>query len=123
VAKHRTKGETDWYHGILKSVREFFETMPVGAIQPADMDRYLAYRRNIRRKSDGERKLSESSLRKEIIATATCFKWAKRNRYVSSNPADREKFAASVGRSLTWIGTNAGSWRGGSPCNVTREGT
>ncbi len=86
LAGYRSRGGTDYYRHVLKSVRAFFGERPVTELTTAGLDRYLEYRRSLVRENDGERKVGESSLRKELIALGTCLKWAKRRALVPQNP-------------------------------------
>jgi integrase len=66
------------------------------------VDRYLAMRRSLRRKKDGERKVSECSLKKEITSIGTMYRWARRRALVPSNPvAEYEKPKEPNGRVKT----------------------
>jgi integrase len=103
LANYHSRGSTGYYHDVLKAPRAFMEDMLVSDINPETVDRYLQQRRDLRTKGTvrmldgkkivigaGRRKVSESTLRKELIALGTMFKWAKRKGYVHSNPADAE---------------------------------
>lgn len=87
---YRSRGGTDYYHGITKAPREYLGDRPVTDVTSVVLDGYVRQRRSITRKGDGGRKVSESSIRKELIALGTFFKWAKRKGYVHSNPSDAE---------------------------------
>ncbi len=90
LAEYHSRGGTDYYHAITKAPREFFGERPLTEVTTPALDGYVKERRSLKRKSDGGRRVSESSIRKELIALGTLFKWAKRKGYVQSNPADAE---------------------------------
>ena len=92
LAGYRSRGGTDYYRQVLKSARGYFGDGPVTDLTTAGLDGYLEQRRSLTRNNDGERKVGESSLRKELIALGTCLKWAKRRALVPQNPvADYER--------------------------------
>ena len=90
LREYRSRGETNYYHDITKAPREFFGDRPLTEVTSVALDDYVKRRRSVTRKGDGGRKVSESSIRKELIALGTFFKWAKRKGYVHNNPADAE---------------------------------
>jgi integrase len=105
LAKYRSRGGTDYYQAVTKRLRGHFGQKPVTEITPQALDRYLAAARAEVTKGgvrymdgaklkipSGERRISESTLRKQIIALGTIFKWARRRGLVRENPiADYEK--------------------------------
>ncbi len=102
LAKYRSRGGSVYYKVVTKAARRFFGEKPVNEITVDALDRYLAMRRSeltkgIRRKVNeeivmvgaGRRKISESTLRKEIISLGTVFRWAERRGLVGRNPIAR----------------------------------
>ena len=88
LAHYHSRGETPYYQHITKAPREFFGDKPVTEMTVPDIDRYLGRRRS-ERQSNGARRVGESSLRKEIIAIGTVFRWAERRGLVGRNPVAR----------------------------------
>jgi site-specific recombinase XerD len=107
LGSFRTRsGRTPDYHaGVLKPMLAAFGSLPPAKIDAAVLDRYLEDRRTlatkgVKRKVDGktvvigagQRRISESTLRKELIVLGTVFRWAKRRGLVEANPlAEYEK--------------------------------
>jgi len=99
LANYRSRGGTDFYHMVTRRPRKHLGERPLAEITPQVLDQYLAARREERTKErfrtveevrvkvgGGERKISESTLRKELIALGTVFKWAKKRGLVTENP-------------------------------------
>jgi len=98
-------GRTTYYREITAAVSGYFGEMPLTDITVPEIDRYLARRRAERttgraRRVEGEtvmvgagrRKVGESTLRKELVAMGTVFKWAKKHGLAMRNPlADYDK--------------------------------
>ena len=77
---YRSRGETKYYHGKADVWNEFFgEDTPLADITPLRVEAF----RNARLK-----KLSASTVRKDLIALGTMFRWAMAKRLVAENPAD-----------------------------------
>jgi integrase len=105
LAGYKSRGGTGYYASILRAPREHFGDGPVDAVTPQALDSYLRKRRAERTKPvfriiDRQRTLirparprvGESSLKKEIIALGTLFKWARRRGFVAVNVlADYER--------------------------------
>ncbi len=102
LANYRSRGGTGYYRDILKVPLDFFGTRPVTEVTVPDVDRYLARRRDektkgIPRKINDEivmvgaglRRISESTLRKELIAVGTVFRWSERRGLVGRNSIAR----------------------------------
>jgi integrase len=81
---------SDWYNDILRASLETFGDLPVQDVTPRVLESYVSGREKLTRKSDGGRRVSDSSIRKELIALGTVFKWARRQGLVLTNPADAE---------------------------------
>ena len=91
LAKHRSRGGTDYYAHITKPLRAHFGNTPVAEIAAQALDGYLAKRRTEKVQKgerEGERKVGESTLRKEIIAAGTVLRWGKQRGLVAHNPVD-----------------------------------
>jgi integrase len=99
---YRSRGGTAYYQGITRAPRAFFGEKPVPEITVPELDRYLAARRAektnpVERALNGvktivapsRRRVSESTLRKEVIALGTVFRWAERRGLVGRNPIAR----------------------------------
>lgn len=112
LEKYRTRrGRIAYYETTLKAPRAFFGKMPVTAIARETLDRYVARRRGETtvgvergRKGHkihvgaGRRKVSDPTVRKEIIAIGTVFAWSKKAGLVARNPvAEFEKPRGSEG--------------------------
>lgn len=92
LAKYRSRGGTRYYRTITRGVSEQFGELPITEIGPQRLDAYLEARRAETTKGTGRRRLSESTLRKEIVSLGTVFQWARRRGLVNINPiADYEK--------------------------------
>jgi integrase len=105
LEKYRSRGDTKYYLQVTKRLREHFGSTRVTEITPQALDRYLVAARTERTKGGtryidgaklkipaGERRISESTLRKQVIALGTVFRWAKRRGIMRENPiADYEK--------------------------------
>lgn len=105
LRSYRSRGGTRYYHSVLKAARAFLGETPVTSINAELLDRHLMRRRTettkgVKRVVNGEkvmvgagrRRISESTLRKELIGLGTVFRWAKRRGLVAVNPlADYEK--------------------------------
>jgi site-specific recombinase XerD len=103
LEKYRSRaGSSDYYRMRLNPARQFFGKKSITEITVEAIDRYLVSRRaertkGIPRKVDGEtvmvgagrRRVKESTLRKEIIALGTLFRWAERRGLASRNPIAR----------------------------------
>ncbi|HEV8335140.1 MAG TPA: site-specific integrase [Candidatus Polarisedimenticolia bacterium] len=103
LEKYRSRaGTSDYYRVVLKPARAFFGKKPIMEITVDTIDRYLASRRGERTKGvprkvneeivmvgAGRRKVGEASLRKEIIAMGTVFRWAERRGLAGRNPIAR----------------------------------
>jgi integrase len=83
--KYCSRGGTDYYSHVTKRLKEHFKSKPVTAITSQSLDRYLQMRRD-ETNGDGRRRVGESTLRKEIIALGTVFRWARRRGFVVENP-------------------------------------
>jgi len=90
LQEYRSRGGTDYYSAVTKAPREFFGERPLTDVTSVALDGYIKERRSLMRQRDGQRRVSESTIRKEVIALGTFFKWAKRKDYVHANPADAE---------------------------------
>lgn len=102
LAKYQSRGGTAYYASITKASREFFGERPVTEITAESLDRFLQSRRSERtvgvpRKIDGRvvmvgggrQRIGASTLRKEIIALGTVFRWAERRGLAARNPVAR----------------------------------
>jgi integrase len=89
VADYRTRGGTGWPKEITRAAREHFGDLPANQVTTVALDGYAKARRALKR-LDGGPRVSESTLRKELIALGTLFRWAKRRGLVQANPADAE---------------------------------
>jgi integrase len=111
LSKYRSRGGTRFYHSILKAPGEHFGETPLPEINASAVDRYLQGRRSektigvARGKGEqrvmvgaGRRKVSESTLRHELIALGTMFKWARARGIMDSNPLADYKKPAAPGR-------------------------
>ena len=85
LANYHSRGRTPYYEHITKAPRAFFADVPVVDVTVPALDRYLGSRRSERQKN-GARRVGESSLRKEIIALGTVFRWGERRSLVGRNP-------------------------------------
>jgi integrase len=108
LSKYRSRGGTNFYHAILRAPAAHFGETPLSHIDASALDRYLSKRRSEKTKGKprkiegvrvmvgaGRRRVSESSLRHELIALGTCFRWARQRGIMASNPlADYQKPAA-----------------------------
>lgn len=88
LAKYRTKGGTAYYGHITKAPRAFFGERAITDIGAELLDRYLEKRR-AETTAAGNQKVGESTLRKEIIALGTVFRWAEQRGLVTRNPIAR----------------------------------
>jgi integrase len=105
LAKYRSRGDSGYYQMVTRRLREHFGSVPLMEITPQALDRYLAAARaevtkGVPRTIDGkkvmvgagERRISESTLRKHVIALGTVFRWARRRGLANLNPvADYER--------------------------------
>jgi integrase len=88
-ANYKSRGGSGFHGNILKAPRAFLGDHPAAAVTPALLDSYVRHREGLKR-SNGERRVSDSTIRKEIIGIGTAYRWAKRKRLVNVNPANCE---------------------------------
>lgn len=80
-----SRGGTDYYSHVLKAARDHFANVPADSLDAAALDGYLAARRGLT-KSDGSRRVGESSLRHEMLGLSKLYKWSCARGLVASSP-------------------------------------
>jgi integrase len=101
TANYRGRGGTDYYVNVLKPIVAGIGKMRVADVTPATIDAHLSRRRSEttkgkpRREGDtivmvgaGNRLVGESTLRKECIAAAKMFRWARGRGLTTVRPFD-----------------------------------
>ncbi|HEV8699877.1 MAG TPA: site-specific integrase [Candidatus Polarisedimenticolia bacterium] len=79
LANKATRGGTAYYADISGPLRAFFGQMQPAAIGPEHLTAYVAQRR-ARRDAEGERKVRDNTIRKELTALSGIYLWARGNR-------------------------------------------
>jgi integrase len=88
---YRSRGGTRYYVERGQHTMAHFGKLPLSSVNYSTLDKYLRWARTQKWK-DGTRRLSESTLRKDVIAMTKVFRWAKGRRLVDVNPLlDYEK--------------------------------
>ena len=87
--------ETDYYPETAKPLLDYFGNDLVSSITPIRIDSYVKVRSDIRKRSKGretERRVSDSTIRRELGVLQKILKWARARNYTKANPlADYEK--------------------------------
>jgi integrase len=103
---YASEGGTGYHKSILKAARESFGDLPAAAVNGSVLAAYVKEREALKRKSDGGRRVGDSTIRKELIGIGTAFAWAKKRGLVKENPAsaeniERPREPVSNGHALT----------------------
>lgn len=102
---YRGRGGTDYYANMLRPIKRALGGVRVSDLTPQRFDAYLRKRRS-ERNGDGRPRIGQSTIRKECVAAAKMFKWARPRGIVTADPLrDYEKPkepAGSPARALTY---------------------
>ncbi len=90
TAGYRSRGRTGFHGTILDAARAFMGDRPASSVTRALLDAYVKERESVQRKDGGGRRVSDSTIRKELIGIGTAYKWGKAQGLVPVNPADAE---------------------------------
>ncbi len=105
TAGYRGRGGTDYYVNVLRPVAAGLGSVRASELTAQAFDAYFRKRRS-ERTSDGRPRAGASTIRKECIAAAKMFKWARQRGLVTVDPlADYEKPKEPAGapaRALTF---------------------
>jgi len=85
VCKAFTDGESAFNRRILKAAMASLGDIPAASLTIRDVDRYVAARK-AKRTDAGAPAVSDTTLRKEVIALRAMMRWAKSRGYVTVNP-------------------------------------
>jgi len=106
TAGYRSRGRTGFHGKILDAARAFMGSRAASSVTRALLDAYVKERESVKRKDGGGRRVSDSTIRKELIGIGTAYRWGKAQGLVQVNPADaanmpRPKETFDEARSLT----------------------
>jgi integrase len=90
TAGYRSRGRTGFHGKILDASQTFMGSRPAASVTRALLDAYVTERESVQRKDGGGRRVSDSTIRKELIGIGTAYRWGKAQGLVQSNPADAE---------------------------------
>jgi len=85
LENYHSRGGTGYYRNILKAPGKFFAKKAPSEITPQAIDRYLLARKSECRKN-GQRRIGDSTLGKEVTALGTVFRWLRLRGLVEQNP-------------------------------------
>lgn len=91
TAGYRSRGRSGFHGTILKAAREFMGDRPASSVTRVVLDAYVKSRESVKRKDGGGRRVSDSSIRKELIGIGTAYKWGIARGLVLENPASGDK--------------------------------
>lgn len=87
---YRSRGRTGFHGKILDAARAFMGNRPALSVTRALLDAYVKERESMQRKDGGGRRVSDSTIRKELIGIGTAYRWGRAQGLVQENPADAE---------------------------------
>ena len=90
AAGYRSRGGSGFHGKILKAARAFMGNRSAASVTGAVLEAYIRERQSVQRKDGGGRRVSDSSIRKELIGIGTAYKWGKAQGLVQANPANAD---------------------------------